>query len=89
MKSKKIPMRMCIGCRAMKPKRELLRIVRSAAGTVDADLTGRAPGRGAYICRDAACLEKAIKIHAIHHALGEDLPEGALDTLREALSVHE
>ena len=61
LKPKKIPMRMCVGCREMKPKRELLRIVHSAQGDVAIDRTGRAPGRGAYICPSAECLKKAQK----------------------------
>ena len=60
-KPKKIPMRMCVGCRQMKPKRELLRAVRSPEGEVSLDTTGRKPGRGAYCCFDADCLKKALK----------------------------
>lgn len=61
MKPKKIPMRMCVGCREMKPKRELIRVVRSPEGAVSMDTTGKKPGRGAYLCRDAACLARALK----------------------------
>ena len=58
---KKIPMRTCIGCNNAKPKKELIRIVKSADGEVSIDFTGKKNGRGAYVCRDISCLEKAIK----------------------------
>lgn len=61
MKVKKIPMRMCLGCGEMKPKKELIRVVRDKEGTVSLDLTGRAAGRGAYLCRDIECFRKARK----------------------------
>ena len=60
-KPRKIPMRMCVGCREMKPKRELLRAVRSPEGTVSLDATGKKPGRGAYCCYNADCLRRALK----------------------------
>lgn len=58
---KKIPMRTCIGCNSAKPKKELIRIVKSSDGEVSIDFTGKKNGRGAYVCRDISCLEKAIK----------------------------
>lgn len=61
MKTKKIPMRMCLGCNEMKPKKELVRVVRSKEGEISLDLTGKKSGRGAYICRNAECLKKARK----------------------------
>ncbi|MDD5897762.1 MAG: YlxR family protein [Clostridia bacterium] len=61
MKPKKIPMRMCVGCREMKPKKELLRAVRSPEGEVSLDTTGKKPGRGAYCCYNAECLRRALK----------------------------
>ncbi|MBQ8107607.1 MAG: YlxR family protein [Ruminococcus sp.] len=61
MKVKKIPMRMCLGCNEMKPKKELVRVVRSKEGEISLDLTGKKAGRGAYICKDAQCLRKARK----------------------------
>lgn len=69
MKEKKIPLRMCVGCREMKPKRELIRVVRTQDGGCAADLTGRAPGRGAYLCRSSECLAKAVKSKALDRAL--------------------
>ena len=59
MKVKKIPMRMCLGCSEMKPKRELIRVVKSAEGEISLDLTGKKNGRGAYICENIECLKAA------------------------------
>jgi len=78
---KKMPMRQCLGCREMKPKASLVRVVRSPEGEVSVDLRGKLPGRGAYVCRDAACLKKAIKTRALERALGVGLPEELAETL--------
>ena len=59
---KKIPMRQCLGCREMKPKKELTRVVRAPGGTVSIDSRGKSPGRGAYVCPNTACLQKALEI---------------------------
>lgn len=61
MKPKKIPMRMCVGCREMKEKRELIRIVRTPDGKAELDPTGKRSGRGAYVCRQAECLRRSIR----------------------------
>lgn len=66
---KKIPMRMCVACREMRAKKDLMRIVRTAEGELVLDLTGKRSGRGAYLCRDAACMNKAIKTRALERAL--------------------
>ncbi len=71
---KKIPMRQCLGCREMKPKRELIRAVRSPEGEISLDFKGKAPGRGAYICPDAQCLKKAIKARALERAFSAPVP---------------
>ncbi len=68
-KPRKIPMRMCVGCREMKPKKELLRVVKPQEGDAHIDRTGKAPGRGAYVCDDIACLKKARKTRALERAL--------------------
>lgn len=85
MKEKKVPMRMCVGCREMKPKRELLRVVKSPEGIVSMDPTGRKPGRGAYICPSAECLKKAIRQkqleRAFECALGEETHASLLSQL--------
>lgn len=72
---KKIPMRQCLGCREMKPKRELIRAVRSPEGAVSLDLKGKAPGRGAYICPNSECLKKAVKSKALERALSAPIPD--------------
>ena len=66
---KKVPMRQCMGCNEHKPKGELIRVVRSPEGEISLDFTGRKNGRGAYLCRSAACLRKAAKSHRIDRVL--------------------
>ncbi len=82
---KKIPMRMCVACREMKTKKELVRIVRTPEGPVEADLTGKKNGRGAYLCRNAECLEKAVKIRALDRALDVKLDAEAVESIREII----
>ena len=72
---KKIPMRQCLGCREMKPKMELIRVVRSPEGAVSLDFKGKLPGRGAYVCPDAACLAKARKSRALERAFSAPMPD--------------
>ncbi len=84
---KKVPLRQCLGCREMKPKRELVRVVRSPEGNVSVDGTGRSPGRGAYICRNAGCLQKAIKSRALSRALEAEIPADVYDALRADLEA--
>jgi uncharacterized protein len=86
---KKVPMRQCLGCREMKEKKELIRVVRTPGGSISLDFRGKVPGRGAYVCRSAACLEKAIKTRALERALGEKIPEELYNALREQLEVGE
>lgn len=71
---KKIPLRQCLGCRTMKPKRELIRVVRPPDGEIHLDFRGKDNGRGAYLCPDAACLKKAIKTKALERAFGVAIP---------------
>lgn len=78
---KKIPMRQCLGCREMKPKRELIRAVRSPEGEISLDFKGKAPGRGAYICPDALCLKKAIKARALERAFSAPVPPEVYEKL--------
>ena len=66
---KKIPMRMCVGCRVMKPKKELLRVVRTPEEEILIDFTGKKSGRGAYVCPDEACLARAVKQRQLDRAL--------------------
>ena len=72
---KKIPMRQCLGCREMKQKRELIRVVRSPEGEISLDFRGKKPGRGAYVCPDEKCLKAAIKSKALERALETPIPE--------------
>ena len=72
---KKIPMRQCLGCREMKPKKELVRVVRSPEGQISLDFRGKANGRGAYVCRSPECLKKAIKARALERAFSCQIPE--------------
>ena len=78
---KKIPLRQCLGCREMKPKKELLRVVRSAEGEISLDLRGKANGRGAYVCPNSACLKKAIKAKALSRAFDTEIPQEIYDAL--------
>lgn len=85
MKPKKIPMRMCIGCREMKEKKSLIRVVRSPEGTVSLDDTGKKAGRGAYLCRDSECMKKALKQHQIERQLEVTLSEEVTAQLNEVM----
>ena len=84
---KKIPQRMCVGCREMKPKAELIRVVRAPDGSVTLDPVGKKPGRGAYVCRDAACLGRAIKQRQLERQLETSLGEETAQALRETLQA--
>ena len=86
MKPKKIPMRMCVGCREMKPKKELIRVVRSPEGVVSMDPVGKKPGRGAYVCRSEACLKRAIKQKQLERQLETSLTPEVADALAKALA---
>ena len=78
---KKIPMRMCVGCRKMKPKRELVRIVCSKDGAIAVDETGKAAGRGAYVCPRRECLERAVKSRALERAFSSKVEKAVFDAL--------
>lgn len=82
---KKTPMRMCVGCREMKPKKELVRVVRNKEGAISIDLVGKAPGRGAYVCRDNACLERAMKSKALERALEAKISPEIYQALQDGL----
>ena len=78
---KKIPMRQCVGCREMKAKKELVRVVRSPEGEISLDFPGKAPGRGAYVCPQAECLRRAIKSRALERGLDCQIPQEIYDQL--------
>ncbi len=84
---KKIPMRQCTGCREMKAKRELIRVVRSPEGEVSLDFKGKAPGRGAYVCHCSDCLKKAIKSKALERAFSVSIPPEIYDSLTEQMEA--
>lgn len=86
MKPKKIPLRMCVGCREMKPKRELIRVVRSPEGEVSIDPVGKKPGRGAYVCRQDVCLKRAIKQKQLERQLEVVLTEEVAQFLTDTLN---
>ena len=87
MKPKKIPMRMCVGCREMKPKKELIRVVRSPDGSVSLDPVGKKPGRGAYVCRSEGCLARAIKQRQLERQLEVPLGEETAAELQRTLAA--
>lgn len=85
MKVKKIPQRMCTGCMTMKTKKELIRVVKSKEGEVSIDLTGKKPGRGAYICKSIDCLEKSVKSKRIERNLETKINDELFQKLREEI----
>jgi len=85
MKPRKIPMRMCVGCREMKEKKELIRVVRSPEGEVSLDPGGKKSGRGAYVCRNADCLKRAIKQKQLERQLDVVLPPETAEALAAAM----
>lgn len=85
MAEKKIPMRKCLGCNEMKPKKELIRAVKSPDGEINIDLTGKKSGRGAYICPDKACLRKARKGKRLEKALETAIPDSVYDAMENEL----
>ena len=90
MKQKKTPMRMCVGCREMKEKRELIRVVRTPEGEVVLDATGKRSGRGAYVCRQEECLRRSIRQKQLERQLEITLTQeviGALTAEMERLGT--
>ena len=85
MKPRKIPLRMCNGCMEMKLKKELIRIVKSPEGEVSVDLTGKKSGRGAYICKNIDCLEKAFKARRLNKNLQTNISDEIYQGLKEEI----
>ena len=85
MKPRKIPMRMCVGCREMKEKKALIRVVRSPEGEVSLDPVGKKPGRGAYVCRSAECLKRALRQKQLERQLDVPLPPETAEALTKAM----
>ncbi|HNZ99572.1 YlxR family protein [Ruminococcus sp.] len=86
MKPRKIPMRMCLGCGEMKPKMELIRVVKSPEGDISLDFRGKAAGRGAYICRSTECLEKARKARRFEKSFSCRIEESVYEAMLSELS---
>ena len=86
LKQRKIPMRMCVGCREMKPKAALLRVVKPQEADAHIDRTGKAAGRGAYVCENIECLKKAEKSHALDRALDTKIEPAVYRQLESQIS---
>ena len=84
---RKIPMRQCMGCRERRPKRELIRVVRSPEGTVSLDFQGKAPGRGAYLCPSPDCLRRAVRSKALERNLETPIPAEVLERLAQEMEA--
>ena len=82
---KKIPQRQCMGCRERKPKREMIRVVRGTDGAVNLDFSGKAPGRGAYVCPNPECLKKALRSKALDRSLEVTIPETVIARLEKEM----
>ena len=89
MRTKKVPLRKCTGCGEMKPKKELVRVVKSPEGAISLDLTGRKPGRGAYVCQNIECLQTARKAKRLERAFSCQIPAEVYDQMEEELKASE
>ena len=89
MQPRKIPVRRCPGCGEGRPKKELVRIVRSPEGEISLDLTGKKPGRGAYICPKTACMNKARKAKRLENAFGTQIPPEVYELLEQQVAAAE
>ena len=86
MVQKKIPMRQCVGCGTSRPKKQLVRVVKNAAGEISIDPVGKKPGRGAYLCPDAACLAKAQKKRSLERVFAQQIPQPVYEALQQQLA---
>ena len=84
-KVKKLPQRQCVGCRTMKEKRELIRVVKSPEGEISLDLGGKKPGRGAYVCPSAECLKRARQSRALERTFETAIRESVYDALEKEM----
>lgn len=87
--AKKMPVRMCVGCREHKLKKELIRVVRSPQGEISLDFTGKKSGRGAYLCPNSQCLAKARKTRQLEHTLDTSIPDEVYRKLEEELAARQ
>jgi uncharacterized protein len=83
-KTRRVPQRQCVACGTLRAKRELVRIVRTPDGTVHVDRTGKLSGRGAYVCPDPACVDRALREERLARALKQPIPDDIGGLLREA-----
>lgn len=86
LKTRKIPMRTCIGCHEIRPKKELIRIVKDSEGNLSVDRTGKKAGRGAYLCDDPQCLDKALAAHGLEKAFSMAVAPEVQQALKEELA---
>lgn len=89
MSEKKIPLRKCTGCNEMKPKKELIRVLKTVEGDVVLDLSGKKNGRGAYLCNSVECFKKARKTKGLERSLQIVIPEEIYDVLEKELIIGE
>ena len=89
MQARKVPIRMCTGCSEQKPKKELVRVVKSPTGEISLDLTGKKSGRGAYVCPRMECLRKARKARRLERAFSCKIDDAVYDALEQAMENEE
>lgn len=89
MQTRKVPLRKCTGCNEMKPKKELVRVVKNKENEVFLDLTGKKAGRGAYVCKSLECLKKARKIRGLERMLSCKIPDEVYDQMEKELADNE
>ena len=85
MKAQKIPMRLCLGCNEMKPKKELMRVVKSSENEISLDFTGKKNGRGAYLCKDVKCFEKVRKSKRLEKSFSCRIDESVYEEMADEL----
>ena len=89
MAGKKIPMRKCVGCGEMKPKKELMRILKTESGEFIVDAAGKKNGRGAYICRSLECFKSAVKSRGLERSFKQEIPQDVYDSLEKEMGESE
>lgn len=87
LKPRKIPQRQCVGCRTMRDKKELIRVVKSPEGDITLDATGKKSGRGAYVCPNGECLKKARKSRALERAFDTSIPPEVYEALEKEMEA--
>ena len=87
--SKKIPMRQCVGCGAMKSKKEMMRVLKTTEGPIVLDVTGKKNGRGAYLCKQADCLKMARKNKGLERSFKMSIPDEVYDSLEKEFEISE